>query len=70
MAWLAALVGPLMRLLTALGLYAKGRADARASSALEAAEDYAQTRRRMDEVDLPRTDDDLRRWLRARDPRD
>lgn len=66
MPWLAALVGPLLRLLTALGLYRAGRQ----SAALEAAEDYAATRRRMDEVDLPRTDDDLRRWLRTRDPRD
>lgn len=70
MTWLAALVGPLLRILTALGIYAKGRVDARQKAALDAAEDYAATRRRMDEVDLPRTDDDLRRWLRTRDPRD
>lgn len=70
MPWLAALVGPLLRLLTALGPYAKGRVDARQKAALEAAEAYAETRRRMD--DVPVVDDPaaLRRWLRTRDPRD
>lgn len=58
------LIGPLLRILAALWVCRAGRQ----SAALDAAEAYAATRGRMDDVEM---DDDpavLRDWLRARDP--
>jgi hypothetical protein len=61
LAGLVALIG------AALGLYAKGRGDAKAKTALQAAERYAKTRKEMDDADVVGSDPDAaRRWLHER----
>lgn len=46
------------------GIYAKGRKDYRAKTALQAAEDYAKTRRKIDAADIGEgNEDDDRKWL-------
>jgi hypothetical protein len=60
-AGLLALIG------AALGIYAKGRGDAKAKTALQAAEAYAKTRKEMDDADTLGNDPDAaRRWLHER----
>jgi hypothetical protein len=57
-AGLLALIG------AALGIYAKGRGDAKAKTALQAAEAYAKTRRKIDTADIGEgNEDDDRKWL-------
>ena len=55
----------------ALGLYAKGRRDVKIKTALDAAEDYAKTRKDMDDADKAVGSDPavLRDWLRERGQR-
>jgi hypothetical protein len=61
LAGLLALIG------AAVGLYAKGRGDAKAKTALRAAEAYAKTRKEMDDADTLGNDPDAaRRWLHER----
>jgi hypothetical protein len=61
LAGLLALIG------AALGLYAKGKGDAKAKTALQAAEAYAKTRKEMDDADTLGNDPDAaRRWLHER----
>ena len=51
----------------AFGLYLKGRSDARAKADAEKAKDYVDTRKRIDEADVPGNDPDAaRRWLHER----
>jgi len=46
-----------------------GKTDAKAKTALAAAEKYAKTRKAIDDVEVPHDDPAaLRDWLRARDP--
>ena len=63
---LRALVAPVVGWLA----WRKGKADARAETALEAAERYAKTRKAMDDADAIVGDDPAaaRRWLSERDP--
>jgi hypothetical protein len=58
LAGLLALIG------AAVGLYAKGKGDAKAKTALQAAEAYAKTRRKIDTADIGEgNEDDDRKWL-------
>lgn len=50
----------------AVGLYLKGRRDARRGAALDAAKDYIKTRERIDHVETPSDPDLAREWLRKR----
>jgi hypothetical protein len=65
-ALLRALIWPL----TALFAWLTGRRQAKAETALQAAEAYAKKRKDMDDADADLSDDPavLREWLRARDP--
>ncbi len=49
-----------------LGVYVKGRSDARHKADMKAMRDGIKTRKRMDEVDLPATAHDSDAWLRKR----
>lgn len=65
---LRALWKPFALLLALLAVWWRGRASARQETALEAAERYAKTRRRMDDAEsnLGNDPDAARRWLRER----
>ena len=63
---LGALVGGLAVVLAA---WAKGKRDGRQEAAQKALEDYQETRKRIDEVDIPDDDGVLREWLRERGER-
>lgn len=68
---LAALWRPLAALLGGLGLYAKGRADAKARRDLRDARAEIETRRRADAAEIVGNDPDAAaRWLRERGQRD
>ena len=62
---------PIAWVLGALGIYGKGRADARAKAKLHAQKTYMDKRKRMDNADADLHDDPgiLRDILRARDPK-
>lgn len=59
---------PILAALAVLGLYAKGRADARTAQKLDDMEEYHGTRQKMDAVDRPNDADDARRRMRERKP--
>ena len=61
---------PLLAVLGALGLYAKGRSDAKAKADLRDLKANAKTTERMQDADAAMGDDPaaLREWLRKRDP--
>jgi hypothetical protein len=65
--WAAAFLAALA---AALGLYAKGRADAKAKRDMRDAAGYRKTTERMQDADASIRDDPaaLREWLRDRDP--
>ncbi len=70
MIWLriiAALWKPLAALLAVLGVYGKGRADARQKAKQRDLEAYRETRERMDAAPRHTDADAWRRWLRERD---
>ena len=52
-----------------LGVYVKGRSDAKHKADMAAMKDRIKTRSRMDEVDLPSNDSDATDWLRDRSKR-
>jgi hypothetical protein len=66
----ARLITLILKLLTALGLYGKGRADARQKAKMQAQKTYINKRKAMDNADADLPDDTgiLRDWMRARDP--
>ena len=58
---------PLAAILGALGIYAKGRADANGKAAMKDAKEYRETRKRVDEAETVGNDPDAaRRWLHER----
>lgn len=59
---------PIAALLAALGLYAKGRADARARADLQAARDYQQTMERAADAPVHSDPATARQRMRDRDP--
>lgn len=60
----AFLAGLLAFLGIGAGIYAKGRKDYKVKTALQAAEDYAKTRRKIDAADVGEgNEDDDRKWL-------
>ena len=61
---------PLLAVLGAVGLYAKGRSDAKAKADLRDLKSNAKTTERMQDADAAMGDDPaaLREWLRKRDP--
>lgn len=61
---------PILAVLGALGLYAKGRADAKAKADLRDMKAFKKTTERMQDADAAMGDDPaaLREWLRKRDP--
>lgn len=61
---------PLLAVLGALGLYAKGRSDAKAKADLRDLKDFKETTERMQDADAAMGDDPavLRDSLRQRDP--
>jgi len=61
---------PLLAVLGALGLYFKGRSDAKAKADLRDLKSNAKTTERMQDADAAMGDDPaaLREWLRKRDP--
>jgi len=59
---------PILAALAVLGLYAKGRADARTAQKLDDMEEYHDTRQKMDAVGRPNDADDARRRMRERKP--
>lgn len=63
-------VGAISALAALVAAFFAGRRGARKGAALKQAEEYAETRRRIDNAEVPMGDDDLRKWLRNRDPRD
>lgn len=61
---------PLLAVLGAVGIYAKGRSDAKAKADLRDLKSNAKTTERMQDADAAMGDDPaaLREWLRKRDP--
>ena len=61
---------PLLAVLGAVGLYAKGRRDAKAKADLRDLKGFKETTERMTDADVAMGDDPsaLREWLRDRDP--
>lgn len=61
---------PLLAVLGAVGLYFKGRSDAKAKADLRDLKSNAKTTERMQDADAAMGDDPaaLREWLRKRDP--
>ncbi len=58
---------PLAAVLAFFGIYAVGAANARQKARAKQAEQYIETRKRMDDADVVGDDPDLsRRWLRER----
>ncbi len=61
---------PLLAVLGAVGIYAKGRSDAKAKADLRDLKGFKKTTERMQDADAAMGDDPaaLREWLRKRDP--
>ena len=58
---------PVAALLAVLGIYLAGRKDARQTAKSDALRDYAETRKKADDADIPSDDPAvLRDWLRER----
>jgi hypothetical protein len=55
-----------LALLGAALLYRKGRADERTKADIQEWNEYVATRKRIDAIDHPDSDDDVDRWLRER----
>jgi hypothetical protein len=62
----AAAVAVVGALLALAGVYIAGRKDGRQKAAQDAAEDYIQTRKRMDNAEKPTDPEAARAWLRER----
>ena len=62
------LIGLFATFATAFGLYRRGKHAARDEAKIAAAEQYAKTRKAIDNAQIPDDPAVLRDWLRARDP--
>ena len=62
------LLGLFATIATAFGLYRRGKRVARDEAKIAAAEQYAKTRKEIDDAEIPDDPAVLRDWLRDRDP--
>ena len=62
------LIAALAAVAGALGLYAKGRGDAKSKAETRDMREHIETRERMDDAEIHDDPDLARRWLQSRDP--